>query len=182
MKQVGTFLDEVASIPGGEKILECIQCGTCTGSCPNANRMDYPPREVIALVRAGMKEEVLRSNSMWFCASCYLCTVRCPRDIKPTELMHILEGLAVRHDFKPKTSTPEMYRKFVRSIESNGRVHEFGFMMSYLLNKPFTALGMLNVARNLRSHGRLRVKATKIKGTGEVKAIRDKARSLGGNQ
>jgi heterodisulfide reductase subunit C len=97
-----TFLAEVASVPGGVKIRECIQCGTCTGSCPNANQMDHSPREIIALIRAGLREEVLTSNSMWYCLSCYQCTVRCPRDIKPTDLMHSLECLAVTSEDKRK--------------------------------------------------------------------------------
>ena len=90
------LVEDICAIPGGERIRLCIQCGTCSASCPNADRMDYTPREIIAMARAGMRDEVLSANSMWFCASCYLCTVRCPRDIKPTELMHALECLAVR--------------------------------------------------------------------------------------
>ena len=69
------FINEVCSIPGGEAIRSCIQCGICTGSCPTADKWDFPPRRVIAMVRAGLREELLSSNSMWFCASCYTCTV-----------------------------------------------------------------------------------------------------------
>ncbi len=91
-----TFVKEITSIPGGEGIRLCIQCGTCTASCPNADRMEYTPSELIALARAGMREEVLTSNSMWHCLSCYLCTVRCPRGIKPANLIHAVETIAER--------------------------------------------------------------------------------------
>jgi heterodisulfide reductase subunit C len=59
-----SFLDEVAATPGGSKIRSCIQCGMCTGTCPAANEMEYPPRKTIAMIRAGMRDEVLSSNSM----------------------------------------------------------------------------------------------------------------------
>ena len=64
------FLHEVmAATPGGETLLTCIQCGTCGGSCPSGPDMDYSPRKLFAMIDAGMKEEVLRSNTPWFCVS-----------------------------------------------------------------------------------------------------------------
>ena len=176
------FLDEVCSMPGGESIRWCIQCGMCSGSCPNVAQMDYSPRKAIAMIRAGRRYDVLTGNSMWVCASCYLCTVRCPRGVKPTELMHSLECLAVRHNLtNGKISTPAMYRAFVDSVKSNGRVHELGLMMKfYLKTNPLAALKMLPVGLRLLSHGRLPLKARKIKGTGQLKAIVATAQALGG--
>lgn len=48
------FCEDVLSMPGGEKIKICQQCGTCTGSCPTSHLMDWGPREIIAAFRAGM--------------------------------------------------------------------------------------------------------------------------------
>jgi len=177
-----SFLDEVRAIPGGEWVNRCIQCGVCAGSCPNANKMDYTPRRIIAMVRAGLREEVLSSNSMWYCLSCYQCTVRCPREVKPTELMHALECLAIRHNLASRDSTtPIMYKTFTDSIKINGRVHEFGFMMRYYLKtNPFAALGMLPLGISLFFHGRLPLRAKRIKGKKELRAILEKAKSLGG--
>ena len=62
---LGSFVDEVAAHPGGETLRACIQCGTCSGSCPAAREMQYSPRQINAMVKAGMKDEVLSSNSMW---------------------------------------------------------------------------------------------------------------------
>ena len=53
------FLKEVAGIPAGEKIKNCIQCGTCTATCPVSRWMDITPRETVALFRSGMLEEIL---------------------------------------------------------------------------------------------------------------------------
>ncbi|MDI6814865.1 MAG: 4Fe-4S dicluster domain-containing protein, partial [Dehalococcoidales bacterium] len=122
-----SFVDEVAATPGGENIRACIQCGICTGSCPVASEMEYPPRKIIALIRIGMRNEVLSSSSMWHCLSCYMCTVRCPQGVKPTELAHALNSLAYQHGFTIRgTRTPAVCESFVSSIKGNGRVHEFG--------------------------------------------------------
>jgi heterodisulfide reductase subunit C len=177
-----SFMDEVCSIPGGEAIRSCIQCGMCTGSCPTASKWDYPPRQAIAMVRAGLREELLSSNSMWFCASCYTCTVRCPRDIKPADIMHALEILAIRSGLSTKRNrTPVMYKCFVESARSNGRVYELGMMIKlFMRTNPFSALKLAPVGLGLFLHKRLPLKPTRIKGIGELKAILDKARALGG--
>ncbi len=176
-----SFLDEVLAAPGGEGVGKCIQCGVCSASCPNARWMDYSPRRTIAMIRAGERERVLTSNTPWICASCYMCMVRCPRDVKPTELMHTLERLAFRDGLHPRVTTPQAYAAFVSSIKANGRVHEMGMMMAYYMKtNPFAALKVALVGLNLFKHGRMAVKASKIKGTGELRAILAKAHSLGG--
>jgi len=177
-----SFIDEVCSVPGGDAIRSCIQCGICTGSCPTANNWDYPPRRAIAMVRAGFREDLLSSNSMWFCASCYTCTVRCPRDIKPADIMHALEVLAVRSGLSTKHSrTPVMYQCFVDSAKGNGRVYELGMMIKlFLKTNPFSALKLAPVGLGLFLHGRMPLRPTRIKGMKEFKAIMDKAKELGG--
>lgn len=167
------FVEEVAATPGGEKIFACIQCGICTGSCPVASEMEYPPRKIIALIRIGMRDEVLSSSSMWHCLSCYMCTVRCPRGVKPTELAHALESLATQHGFSIKgTRTPAMYRSFVSSIKGNGRVHEFGMMFRfYLMTNPLAAVKMLPVGLKLFLHKRMPLIPKKVKAKQDLAKI-----------
>ena len=74
------FIDELLTVPGGERLKDCIQCGTCSGSCPVSYYMDNPPRKLFAMIRAGMRDQVLGSDSLWLCTSCYTCTLRCPRE------------------------------------------------------------------------------------------------------
>lgn len=176
-----SFVNEVCAIPGGEGVRSCIQCGTCSGSCPNANLMDYSPRKLIAMVRAEMREEVLSSNSMWYCASCYLCAVRCPRGVKITELMHALECLAFRHGLTSKrVKTPIVYQSFVGLVKSRGRVHEAGIMQKfYLKSNPFAVFKLAGIGLKMFLRGRLPLRAAKIKRKGEFKAIMDKAHELG---
>ena len=182
--RTGSFIEEVSSIPGGEGIRLCIQCGTCTASCPNADRMDHTPSQLIAMTRAGMKEEVLSSNAMWHCLSCYLCTVRCPRGIKQTDLMHAFECLSVREGLSHgRTLTPAMYRSFNDFVYSLGSLPEAGFMTwYYLLTNPLRAIRLLPMALSLRKRGRLTIRARRLtpEGTRQLRAILDKAEELGG--
>lgn len=185
---MGSFLDEVKASPGGAHVLACIQCGTCTGSCPMADAMEYPPRKIIAMIRAGMRDEVLSSNSMWFCLSCYMCTARCPRDVKPTELAHALESLATQHGYRVDSTTPAMYRSFVGSVQGNGRVHEFGMMVRFYLSilpelvaHPIATIKMAPLGLQLFRHQRLPLKPKLIKGRAELSRIIKKFREVRGN-
>jgi len=197
--QPNPFLDEVCSLPGGECVRWCMQCGMCSASCPNVSQMDYSPRKTIALIRAGRRYDVLTSNTMWVCASCYLCTARCPKDVKLTELMHSLDRLAAQHNLRSEgVSTPVMYRAFIDSIKSNGRVFEMGMMIRFYLStlltksylravltrkaNPLDTIGMLPLALKLLLHRRMSIKPKRIKGIEQVRTIVERARTLGGVQ
>jgi heterodisulfide reductase subunit C len=179
-----TFVDEVTAIPGGEGIRLCIQCGTCTASCPNADKMEHTPSQLIAMVRAGMRKEVLSSDAMWFCLSCYLCTVRCPRGIRQTDLMHTLAYLSVREGSRHgDTLTPTMYRLFNHYACSLGSLPELWFMSRfYLQTNPFRAWRMVPVAFSLLKRGRLSLRRRRLttEGTTQLRAILEKAGSTGG--
>jgi heterodisulfide reductase subunit C len=183
MGKVLTFIDEISNIPGGESIRLCIQCGTCTGSCPNADKMEHTPSELIAMARAGLRREVLSSNAMWYCLSCYMCTVRCPRGIKITELMHILGYFSVKDGLShAKTLTPTMYRLFNHYC-SMGNLPELMFMSRfYMQTNPLRAWRMMPVALNLLKSGRLSLKSRKLSpdGSNQLKNILAKAEVLGG--
>ncbi len=89
------LLAAVTGLRGGERIIACYQCGTCSGSCPTAPAMDYNPRHILHMLRLGLGERALRSRAIWLCTSCYSCTVRCPREIKIGDAMLGLRHLAV---------------------------------------------------------------------------------------
>ena len=178
------FIDEIASMPGGDGVRQCIQCGTCTASCPNAESMDYMPSQLTAMARAGMRQEVLSSKAPWYCLSCYMCTVRCPRGVKQTDVMHIFAFLAVREGKVPANFlTPKMYRLFNHYCNM-GSLPEMWFMARfYLQTNPLRAWKLLPVALNLLKRGRLGVKTRKLSpaGASQLRAILGKAESLGGD-
>jgi heterodisulfide reductase subunit C len=92
----------VAAEPGGENIKKCFSCGTCTAGCPVREVTDrYNPRKIIRMAILGMKKEVLSSQFIWLCSSCYTCFERCPQDVKIPELMNAIKNIAVREGYLP---------------------------------------------------------------------------------
>lgn len=122
------FMQEVSGLlhaADGKPFPTCVQCGTCSGTCPVAKYMDYSPRQIIAMVNAGLKDQVLESNSFWYCASCYHCTVRCPQQISITELMYALQRYSIwKHKHKEGLIGPAFSEAFARMIMKTGRTFE----------------------------------------------------------
>jgi heterodisulfide reductase subunit D len=81
--------------PDWRKLMTCIQCGSCTASCPAGPLMDYAPRELWRLIRLGLRDELITSRTFWLCTQCHACTVRCPRGIVTSETMLNLRRWAV---------------------------------------------------------------------------------------
>jgi len=120
------FARQVAETSWGKEILDCIQCGGCSGICPTAPYMEHPPRKIIAMVREGMKDEVLQSFTIWLCASCYACMVSCPQGIKITEVMYGLKRMAIEEGVYPKRfPIPTLARDFFALAKDRGRISEF---------------------------------------------------------
>jgi len=177
----GNFMDEVAAHPGGETLRACIQCGTCTGSCPAASEMQFSPRMVNAMVKAGLRDEVLSSNSMWMCLSCYLCTERCPRGVKVTDVMYALKRLAIRHNGGDNywAPAPVLERTFIDCVNLTGRLTEIGLTGGYYWRtNPFKALTMIPMGLKLLSHHRLPLMPSRVKGMRDLRAMIRKAQSL----
>lgn len=83
---------------GLEKIRACINCGTCTGSCPSGRRTAYRTRSAIRRALTG-DESVLSDIDIWFCSTCYYCYERCPRDIPVTDMIIKLRNIAVEEGY-----------------------------------------------------------------------------------
>lgn len=90
----GELVAEVEELCG-ENLFACYQCGTCSAGCPFIDDMDLGPDEVIRYVILDRKE-VLNSNTIWMCASCYTCAERCPRDLNITKIMEALRQIILR--------------------------------------------------------------------------------------
>ena len=159
------FASEIASIPGGDKLFNCIQCGTCSGMCPLSPYMDYTPRQIIAMIRAGFKGEVLSSYTTWLCASCYSCTVECPKEIKLTDIMYAAKRLAIREKVYPKRfPIPVLANEFFRSVEESGRSNESRTLIRlYLKTNPLNMLHQAMLGLKLMLRGLFSLKKEQVK-------------------
>jgi heterodisulfide reductase subunit C len=128
--------------------------------------MDHAPRQIVAWLRAGEIDRVLASNTVWFCASCYLCAVRCPAGIPFTDVMYALKRLSVEKGIAHKGARSlVLAREFARSVDRHGRVSESELLRNYFLRtNPFAALPQMPVAARLFFRGRLPVRPHGIEG------------------
>ncbi len=174
------FLEEAQVVPGGDRISRCLQCGTCTGSCPVSYAMDISPRMVIALFRAGQIEEILRSRTIWICASCYMCTTRCPQSIKITDLLYALKRTAMDAGLYPDRFPVYLLSKsFVGIVNRYGRNHEILLLLLYYLRRnPLGLFRLLPLGMALMRKGRVSLFPSKIKGVGAIRAILRASKAL----
>ncbi|MBI3941846.1 MAG: 4Fe-4S dicluster domain-containing protein [Chloroflexi bacterium] len=175
-----TFIDEVmAATPGNPRLEMCIQCGTCGGSCPSGPDMDHTPRALFAMIRAGMKEEVLSSNTPWYCVSCYYCTVRCPQEIHITDLMYSLKNMAIRAKLYQDSTAPDFSKTFIHNVENYGRSFELGLATRhYLRHLPMGVQSLGQLGWGMLTKGRLDFTPRRIKGVHQLRAILARAREL----
>jgi heterodisulfide reductase subunit C len=174
------FAQELSALPGCEGLRGCIQCGTCSGVCPVAAHMDYSPRQLIELARSDFKNQVLRSRSIWLCASCYACTTACPREIRITDILYTLKQWAIREGVHPRRFTvPVLAREFSVMVRSRGRVTE-NFLASLVFFKTnwLAALGMWRLGLGLLKRGRFPLRLEGIKNRDSLRHMLDAAHAM----
>jgi quinone-modifying oxidoreductase, subunit QmoC len=178
-----TFQESVtAATPGDPHLERCIQCGTCGGSCPSGPDMDHTPRAIFAMIDAGWEDEVLHSNTPWYCVSCYFCTVRCPQEIHITDVMYTLKRMAVQRGLFRELdvgNAPEFSETFIDMVENYGRAFELGLVTRhYLRHRPLDAVKKAGLGLGMFSKGRMDLMPKRIKDMDQLKTILAKAQDL----
>ncbi len=105
---------------GSEKLLKCFQCGTCTSDCPVARYSDtYRPRTILRMATMGLKDRVLKSDTLWLCAACFTCTDRCPQDVEVASVIRVLRNLAAEQG-----CVPQVFKDQVGSVLESGYAYK----------------------------------------------------------
>ena len=89
------FVKKIAEL-SGQDLMACYQCGKCSAGCPMVSTMDILPNQTIRLVQLGLQEDVLKSKTIWLCASCVTCGARCPRGVDLSKIMEALRQIMLR--------------------------------------------------------------------------------------
>jgi heterodisulfide reductase subunit C len=175
-----TFLDQVVAATPGKCHLEmCIQCGTCGGSCPSGPDMEHTPRTLFAMIRAGMQDQVLRSNTPWYCVSCYYCMVRCPQDVHITDVMYTLKRMSVKLKKYDEAIAANFSKTFIFWVENFGRSFELGLMSQHMLrHNPFGVFRIADMGVGMVTKGRISFTPKRIKGIDGLRAILAKAKEI----
>jgi quinone-modifying oxidoreductase subunit QmoC len=156
------FLKEVEElVEEGEWVKMCMQCGVCAGSCPLGPAWEHTPQKIFMMIRAGKRDEVLQSDSMWMCTSCYNCIARCPRKLPITHIMHGLANYAHRLNIAPKGQpTREFATMFWKNLTKRGRTNELMLTLNLYFANGIgpgiqTALNMQKIGLGMVMAGRL---------------------------
>lgn len=159
----------------------CIQCGTCSASCPNVFAMDSTPRRLWRMVLLGRVDAVFSSKTFILCSSCYTCTLRCPRGLPLTEVMAALKQMASAYVPSTYRASTHFYRDFLDSVRRHGRVREMELMTWYFfhmkdprLPMQYAALGMTFLTKGLVSV------QLPSRGSGKLKPLFDRVKQLEG--
>lgn len=77
-------------------LLGCIQCGRCTGGCPVTVRTNLNVRRfVYDSIDQDALDELAKLPEIWDCTACNTCAVRCPKGLKPVEVLIGLRNILV---------------------------------------------------------------------------------------
>lgn len=179
-----SLLNEVAErTPGISRLEMCIQCGTCGGSCPSAAAMEHTPRLLFAMLRAGMREEVLSSNTFWMCVSCYHCVVRCPQEIHIADVMYTLKSMAIEADRYKDARAADFSQTFIGMVEGYGRSFEMGLAsLHYIKHFALRLPSMAPMAIGMLSRKRMSLTPKRIKDLGQLRLILRRAKELEATQ
>ncbi|MCL2593302.1 MAG: 4Fe-4S dicluster domain-containing protein [Defluviitaleaceae bacterium] len=102
--------EELLNISGAD-IKRCMKCGRCSASCPSYEDMDILPHQFVSFAENGRAEDLMASESLWKCLSCFACIERCPRDVKPARLIEAARLMIIRkqgEDYLSPDEIPEL--------------------------------------------------------------------------
>lgn len=172
-KADSSFLEDIKKTAAGKRILDCIQCGVCAGSCHARFAMDYSPMQIIKMMQLGLKEEVLSSSTIWICASCYTCTSRCPRGIDIPLLMSSLKNRAIENKVHAKIPTkPKFHKAFTEIVGKYGRMHEPQLQVKLMKKtNPNEVLNNMLFGLEMFRKGKVKIVPSRVEHKKEIESI-----------
>ena len=96
---------------GGVDPRKCMKCGKCSASCPSFDEMDIHPHMFVSMVENGEIDRLMESKTLYKCLTCFACVERCPRDVKPANLIEAVRQVVIRQqgkNYMPQERIPEI--------------------------------------------------------------------------
>jgi heterodisulfide reductase subunit C len=98
----------------------CYQCARCTSGCEAHKLLELEPHKIVALLKRGLIDEMINSDVIWTCMSCFKCRERCPQKVAPVEILFALKNLVVASG----KQIPGNYSTYLQSVLSNGLIQD----------------------------------------------------------
>src|SRR4030043_1886013 len=164
------FLSEVVRASGVD-LQACYQCQKCSAGCPVVEAMDLLPNQILRHIQYGHREKVLGSKTIWICASCYACSVRCPNNIDIAKIMDTLRHLAMHSDVKAaEKEIPLFHSVFLDVIKSRGRIHELSLILKFK-SKTRDFFKDASLGWKMFRRGKIKLFPSKLGGGEEIQEI-----------
>lgn len=112
---------------------DCYQCGKCSAGCPMAEAMDMRPQQVIRYLQLGILEPTLTARGPWICASCEVCSTRCPQNVKITDLMREVRRTSKATGHRPLPASNLFEEQFIKGVRKYGHASESRLAMKFNL-------------------------------------------------
>jgi quinone-modifying oxidoreductase subunit QmoC len=141
--------------------------------------MDHTPRALFAMIKAGLEDEVLSSNTPWFCVSCYSCAARCPQQIPITDIMYTLKEMAIQAGRYEHPRAAKWSETFIGFVEQRGRSYEAGLATRYyLFHQPQRMVKLSMMGMGMMRRNRLALRPESIREVDQLQAILAEAKAL----
>ena len=86
-------------------ISRCVQCGTCTASCPSSEVSDFNIRRIVRRLQLDREaDNGFLSTLPWLCTQCSRCHVLCTEGLELPEMIMALRRLAVEEGHAPEAA------------------------------------------------------------------------------
>ncbi|EMR75367.1 heterodisulfide reductase, subunit C [Thermoplasmatales archaeon SCGC AB-540-F20] len=122
----------------------CFQCAKCTSGCEAHKLLELEPHKVVALLKRGLIDELVNSDVIWTCMSCFKCRERCPQKVAPVEILFALKNMAVASG----KQIPGKYTAMLQSVLSIGLIQDVQIVSTrYNKTKKRDDLGLPGVSK-----------------------------------
>jgi len=174
-----TFLKEVEA-KSKQTVSACFQCEKCTNGCPVTFAMDIVPHKVIRMINLGLKDHVLKSDTIWICASCETCTSRCPNDIDIAHVMDSLRQLCQSSGIEAsQRNVPLLHEAFMSTIQAHGRIWELEMETRYMMKTKEVTSKDMKFGMDMFKRGKLKFMPSRWGAGSKVKQIFNQSKGRG---
>ena len=96
----------------------CFQCAKCTSGCEAMKLLELEPHKIMSMTKLGFIDELINSDIIWTCITCYKCKERCPQRVAPVEVLYSLKNLAIAAG----KQVPGEYSNILQSVLASGLI------------------------------------------------------------
>ena len=177
-REEGKLLADRIAKEAGVKLHECYQCGKCSAGCPMANSFDLMPRQIVHLMHLGDMNSVMKSKTIWLCASCHTCVERCPHDIDIPVLIEKSRMEAQKRGISAQRNVRLFNDIFMETVRGFGKSQEVILEGAYNVSSGRLLQDMNNVPTMLQK-GIVRPELNAVQDKEDIRRIMKKCEEGG---